>query len=101
MDSHGSVDQTIRAAEKDLDAGNYRGALALLLPLLRAKEKLSAQLFCQHESALSVRQRGLLVVQEAVALAQTVHHLQLLLRRVRVRRSTPVRCRGCAWCIVD
>jgi hypothetical protein len=43
MDSHGSVDQTIRAAKKELDAGNYRGALALLLPLLRAKEKLSPQ----------------------------------------------------------
>jgi hypothetical protein len=43
MDSHGSVDQTIRAAKKEYDAGNYRGALALLLPLLRAKEKLSPQ----------------------------------------------------------
>jgi tetratricopeptide (TPR) repeat protein len=39
--SHGSVDQTIQAAVKEFDAGNYRGALALLLPLLR--EKLSPQ----------------------------------------------------------
>jgi tetratricopeptide (TPR) repeat protein len=43
MDSHGSVFQTIRAAKKEFGAGNYRGALALLLPLLRAKEKLSPQ----------------------------------------------------------
>ncbi len=41
MDSHGSVDATIQAAVKEFKAGNYRGALALLLPLLRAKEKLS------------------------------------------------------------
>jgi hypothetical protein len=52
MDSHGSVDQTIRAAEKDLDAGNYRGALALLLPLLRTKEKLSPQRGAQAERLL-------------------------------------------------
>jgi hypothetical protein len=43
MDSHGSVDETIRAAKKEFKAGNYRGALALLLPLLRAKEKLPPQ----------------------------------------------------------
>jgi tetratricopeptide (TPR) repeat protein len=41
MDSHSSVEQTIVAGEKEFGAGNYRGALALLLPLLRAKEKLS------------------------------------------------------------
>jgi hypothetical protein len=41
MDSRGSVDKTIQAAKKkEFDAGNYQGALALLLPLLRAKEKL-------------------------------------------------------------
>jgi hypothetical protein len=43
MDSHGSVDETILAVTKEFKAGNYRGVLALLLPLLRAKEKLSPQ----------------------------------------------------------
>jgi hypothetical protein len=43
MDSHGSVEETIRAVDKEYHAGNYRGAVALLLPLLRAKEKLSPQ----------------------------------------------------------
>jgi tetratricopeptide (TPR) repeat protein len=42
MDSHGSVHDRTQA-EKEFDAGNYREALALLLPLLRAKEKLSPQ----------------------------------------------------------
>jgi hypothetical protein len=42
MDSHGSVDQTIQAAVKEFDTGNYRGALALLLPLLREKEAVAA-----------------------------------------------------------
>ncbi len=40
LDSHGSLDETTQAA---VNAGNYRGALALLVPLLRAKEKLSPQ----------------------------------------------------------
>jgi hypothetical protein len=39
----GSVDETIERAKKECDGGNYRGALALLLPLLRAKDKLSPQ----------------------------------------------------------
>jgi hypothetical protein len=40
MDSHGSVDETTQAALKGFGAGNHRGALASLLPLLGAKEKL-------------------------------------------------------------
>jgi tetratricopeptide (TPR) repeat protein len=43
MDLHGSVDETVQAAKKDFVSGNYRGALALLVPLLRAKGKLSPQ----------------------------------------------------------
>ena len=41
MDVKGPVDEAIAQAEKEYHAGNYRGGVALLLPLLRAKDKLS------------------------------------------------------------
>jgi tetratricopeptide (TPR) repeat protein len=45
MDVRASVDETIGQAVQEFKAGNYRGAVALLEPLLRppAKEKLSPQ----------------------------------------------------------
>ncbi len=45
MDVRGSVDETLGQAAKEYKAGDYRGAVALLEPLLRprAKEKLSPQ----------------------------------------------------------
>jgi hypothetical protein len=78
MDSHSSVDQTIRAAEKDFEAGNYRGALALLLPLWRGKEELSPQqelgvinglsncdrFLCDFKAALPHTQRGLVLTKQ-------------------------------------
>jgi hypothetical protein len=81
MDSHGSVDQTIRAAVKEYRAGNYRGALALLLPLLRAKEKLSPQqelkvvkwlsdcyrFLHDEKAALPHEQRGLVLTKQLFA----------------------------------
>ena len=41
MDVKGPVDEVMEQAQKEVEAGNYRGAVALSLPLLRAKDKLS------------------------------------------------------------
>ncbi len=45
MDVRGSVDETLAQAVQEYAAGNYRGAVVLLEPLLRlrAKERLSSQ----------------------------------------------------------
>jgi tetratricopeptide (TPR) repeat protein len=78
MDSRGSVNKAIRAAQKEFEAGNYRGALALLLPLLRAKEKLSPQqeievvnwlnicyrFLDDYKAALPHKQRGLVLTKQ-------------------------------------
>ena len=41
MDVKGPVDEVMEQAQKEVEVGNYRGGVALLLPLLRAKDKLS------------------------------------------------------------
>jgi hypothetical protein len=65
MDVRGSVDETIGQAVQELKAGNYRGAVALLEPLLRplfgppAKEKLWPQQECDVVMWLSASHRFL------------------------------------------
>jgi hypothetical protein len=61
MDVRGSVDETIGQAVQELKAGNYRGAVALLEPLLRprAKEKLWPQQECDVVMWLSASYRFL------------------------------------------
>jgi hypothetical protein len=100
MDSHGSVDQTIWAAKKDFVAGNYRGALALLLPLLRAKEKLSPQQelnvvnglsncyrFLEDEkAALPHEQRGLVLTKQLFD-ARSKEHAEALKGLCMVHRG--------------
>jgi hypothetical protein len=82
MDVHDSVAETIAQAEKELQAGNYRGGLALLLLLLRgkAKEKLSLQQECDAVDCASTCCRRLLDFKAAlphahrcVALVQQLH----------------------------
>jgi hypothetical protein len=82
MDVRGSVDETIEQARKELDAGNYRGAVALLEPLLRprAKEKLSPQQECDVVGLLSSCYRfldddkaALPHAQQRLALEQHLH----------------------------
>jgi hypothetical protein len=91
MDSHGSVDATTRAAKKEYDAGNYRGALALLVPLLRAKEKLSPQqelkvvrrlsncyrFLYDYKTALPHAQRGLVLTKQLFGARSKEHAMAL------------------------
>jgi len=46
MDAPLSVGVTLEQALKEFQAGNYRGMVELVLPLLRAKEKLSLEEEC-------------------------------------------------------
>jgi tetratricopeptide (TPR) repeat protein len=82
MDVRGSVDETIGQAVQEFKAGNYRGAVALLEPLLRppAKERLSPQQECGVVGLLSSCYRhlsddksALLHAQQKVALEQQLH----------------------------
>ena len=79
MDVKSPVDEAIAQAEKEFDAGNYRGAVALMLPLLRAKDKLSPrqELTVAHWLSTSYRFLGdykvaLPHVQRVLVLAQEV-----------------------------
>jgi tetratricopeptide (TPR) repeat protein len=84
-----SVDETIGQAEKARDAGNYRGAVSLLQPLL--KEKLSPQQerdvvmwlsscyrsLNDYKAALPHAQRGVVLVQEVHGSRSLNHALAL------------------------
>jgi hypothetical protein len=96
MDSYGSVDKTIQAAKKEREAGNYRAALALLLPLLRAKEKLSPlqelkvvkwlsdcyRFLDDYKAALPHQQRVLVVTKQLCGARSKEHAVAL---------------KGCVW----
>jgi tetratricopeptide (TPR) repeat protein len=82
MDVRASVDETTVQAKKEHKAGNYRGAVALLEPLLRppAKEKLSPQQergvvgsLTAHHNALGDYKAALPHAQRLLALEQQLH----------------------------
>jgi hypothetical protein len=88
MDVRGYVDETLEQAVKEFKAGNYRGAVALLRPLLRprAKEKLSLQQECGVVAWLSACYRFLGDYKSALPLAQRQVALEQQLHSPRSRQ---------------
>ena len=90
MDVKGPVDEVMEQAQKEFEAGNCRGAVALLLPLLRAKDKLSPRQeyhvvnclsqcyrFLRDKAALPHAQRLVVLTQELFGPRSLGHALAL------------------------
>ncbi len=70
MDARDATEDVLERAKKEQAAGNYRGCVELLRPLLERKEKLSPQQEFQVVSWLSTRYRVLGACKAALPHAQ-------------------------------
>jgi hypothetical protein len=98
MDVRNGADETIAQAQKEHQTGNYRGGLALLLPLLqgKAKEKLSSQQESDAVLWASGCYRFLRDFKAASPHAQRLVALEQQLHGPRC--GMPTRCMSSAWC---
>ena len=92
MDVRSPVDEAIEQAKKEHAAGNYKGAVALLRPLLQtkaARDKLTPQQEVDAVCYMSACNRGLLDFK--AALPHSAGWTWRCSYSARVRRSTPRR----------